>query len=49
MNLVDNSKDIMIIVDGITQAENNIQLMDDEKEHIVTINILQELSIVENS
>ncbi len=48
IQLVADKKDRSLMVDGIAQMENNIQLVDDETEHIVTIKILRKVSINEN-
>jgi len=47
VQLVADKNDRALIVDGIVKAENNIQLVDDETEHVITIKILQEVVIIE--
>ncbi|MEO5674912.1 MAG: hypothetical protein ABIQ74_09715, partial [Chitinophagales bacterium] len=45
VHLADDNNDPALIVDGILQSENMIQLVDDGTEHMVTIKILKGFSI----
>jgi len=49
VQLVDDGKDIALIVDDILQNGNIIQLVNDEKEHKVTFKIKQGFSKIENN
>jgi len=48
VQLIDHSNNPALTVDGILQSENMIKLVDDEKEHTITIKILQRFSVIEN-